>query len=455
VWVDEPGMRRAERAVLVGIVVAVAIALRWGFVAMAHVPNPLRVDAGEYAQCASNLVQHGIYSTSTELPPLPDSFRSPGYPLFLAMCRVVGGAQHWMSVALALQVALGGLTVLLCYRLARAFLGFLPSLGAALLCALSPHLVVSGGYILTECWTTFALTAGLWLVSLAASRGIGHAVLAGLVLGFGVLCNETLVFVPFVVVFALWQTLGRARAITLLVGAMLPFAMWTVRNQSQTLARTSSERMTASISHGSYPGMVFQDPRLVGFPYREDPEQPAFGSSWQNLRTVLGTRIAADPWRYASWYLLEKPLWLWRWNLVQGNGVLVYDVSNNPYDSQVVVAATGWLMRWLHVPVMVLAALGAVWFGLHRRTAALPRALALLAIFGTLAYLPVIPDPRYLQPFRPLLFVLCPTVLAVLAGFVLQRMRGSNRDANSSSENGGQIFQLGLPVGSRTAPPSS
>lgn len=448
-------MGRAERAVLVGIVVAVAIALRWGFVAMAHVPNPLRVDAGEYAQCAQNLVVHGVYSTSTAIPPLPDSFRSPGYPLFLALCRAVGGAQHWMSVALALQVAFGGLTVLLCYRLARAFLGFAPALGASLLCALSPHLVVSGGYFLTECWTTFVLTAGVWLASKATSRGIGHAVLAGLTLGFGVLCNETLVFVPFVVVCALGRTLGRARAITLLLCAMLPFAMWTVRNQSQTLSRTGSERMTASISHGSYPGMVFQDPRLVGFPYREDPEQPAFGSSWQNLRTVLGARIAADPWRYASWYVLEKPLWLWRWNLVQGNGVLVYDVSNNPYDSQAVVGATGALMRWLHVPVMGLAALGAVWFGLHRRTAALPRALALLAIFGTLAYLPVIPDPRYLQPFRPLLFVLGSAVLAAVAGFVLQRTRGSRREVNSAAENGGQIFPLGLPVSSRTAPPSS
>lgn len=440
---------------LVGIVVAVAIALRWGFVAMAHVPNPLRVDAGEYAQCAYNLVEHGVYSTSTQLPPLPDSFRSPGYPLLLALCRVVGGTPHWMSLALWLQVALGGLTVLLCYRLARACLGFLPALSAALLCALSPHLVVSSGYFLTECWTTFVLTTGLWLVSVATARGVLHAALAGLVLGFAVLCNETLVFVPFVVVFALWRTLGRARAITLLLCAMLPFALWTVRNQSQTLARTGSERMTASISHGSYPGMVFQDPRLVGFPYREDPEQPAFGSSWQNLRTVLAGRIAADPWRYASWYLLEKPLWLWRWNLVQGNGVLVYDVSNNPYDSQAVVAATGALMRWLHVPCMGLAALGATWFLFRRRTPALLRAIAGLAIFGTLAYLPVIPDPRYLQPFRPLLFVLGPAVLAALVAGVLQRTRGNKREDNSSAENGGQIFQLGLPVSSRTAPPSS
>jgi peptidoglycan/LPS O-acetylase OafA/YrhL len=69
---------------------------------------------------------------------------------------------------------------------------------------------------------------------------------------------------------------------------------------------------------------------------------------------------------------------------------------------------THMLMHALHLPVMLLAALGALgaaWW--HRRTVAWQlQALGLLAIAGTLAYLPVIPDPRYLQPFRPLLFVL-------------------------------------------------
>lgn len=448
-------MRKAERAVLVGIVVAIAIALRWAFVATGQVPQPLRADAGEYAQCALNLVDHGVYSSSKQAPPPPDSFRSPGYPVFLALCRLAAGPERWLGLAVALQVALGGLAVLLTYWLARSWLTFPAALSACVLAALSPHLVVSSGYVLTECVTTFVLVAGLSLLSAASTRGPLALAAAGLGLGFGVLCNETLLFVPLVAAFALWHSLGRGGAVLLISCALLPFAAWTVRNQTQTLARTGAERVTASISHGSYPGMVFRDPKLKGFPYREDPEQPAFGASWANLRGVLGPRIAAEPWRYAAWYLLEKPLWLWRWDHVQGNGPTVYEVVDDPYDRPTVIAATGWLMRWLHVPVMLAAAGAAVWFALRaRRAPGIAGVLGLVAVFGTLAYVPVIPDPRYLQPFRPVLFVLAGAALSAISGLI-QRAVGRRRSVNSAAENGGQTFLLGLPTSSRTAPPSS
>ena len=287
-------MRAPERAVLVGIVVAIAIALRWAFVATGQVPQPLRADAGEYAQCALNLVEHGVYSSSKQSPPLPDSFRSPGYPAFLLLCRLAVGPERWLGLALAFQVALGGLTVLLTFLLARSWLNFPSALAACVLAALSPHLVVSSGYVLTECVTTFVLVSGLSLLSAASTRGPLAIAAAGLVLGFGVLCNETLLFVPLVAVFALWRSFGRGRMVLLLGCSLLPFAAWTVRNQTQTLTRTGAERVTASISHGSYPGMVFRDPKLKGFPYREDPAQPAFGASWANLREVLGPRMVMN-----------------------------------------------------------------------------------------------------------------------------------------------------------------
>jgi 4-amino-4-deoxy-L-arabinose transferase-like glycosyltransferase len=399
-------VRTAERAVLVGIVVAVGAALRWGFVATAVVQSPLRVDAGQYAQYAKNLVEHGVYSLATTVPPPPDSFRSPGYPLLLALCRLFGGDAGWYALAIALQVVLGTATVLLCYRLARHWLLFPIALSAAALCALSPHLVVAGAYVLTECTTTFALLAGL--VLLVPERGRWRLLGAGAVLGYAALCNEALVVVPMVLVWPLWRARGAGPAIAFVIAALLPLLIWNVRNASQDMARTGGERATASISHGSYPGMVFRDPRLLGFPYREDPEQPVFGQSWSGLRSVLGRRIAAEPWRYLSWYALEKPVWLWGWDLVQGRDVLVYEVGNSPYERQPVMVATHSLMRQLHAPCMLLAAVAAsvLAWNRRRRWPFAAQALGLVALAGTLAYLPVIPDPRYMQPIRPVLFVL-------------------------------------------------
>jgi hypothetical protein len=121
------------------------------------------------------------------------------------------------------------------------------------------------------------------------------------------------------------------------------------------------------ISHGSYPGMVYQSQQYFGFPYKEDPEQPEFGASWSNLWNVLAPRVQQDPLRYAKWYIIDKPVWLWSWPLVQGTDVYVYPVANSPYERQPVMAATHWLMRWLHLPVMLLAFAGAVVSILRRR----------------------------------------------------------------------------------------
>ena len=39
----------------------------------------------------------------------------------------------------------------------------------------------------------------------------------------------------------------------------------------------------------------------------EDPLQPEFGATWGNLFDVLQDRAGAEPLRYLSWYLIEKP----------------------------------------------------------------------------------------------------------------------------------------------------
>jgi hypothetical protein len=110
--------------------------------------------------------------------------------------------------------------------------------------------------------------------------------------------------------------------------------------------------------------------------------------------------------------------------MVQGRDVYVYEVANSPYDSQPVVQATHTAMRWLHLPVMLLAAATAVVALLWRRSVPWQlRAMAGVAALGTLAYVPVIPDPRYLQPLRPILFVLAAAGGVAASAWCVQRCR--------------------------------
>lgn len=398
-------MKRGERMVLVGIVVGIAVALRAAFVLVAQVPDPLRADAGEYAQYAENLVEFGVFASLPGNPPTPDSFRSPGYPAFLALCRLLA-ADGWMSLALWLQVALGAATVGLAYRLARTLMPFGPAAVAAGLVAASPHLAVSSGYVLTECLTTFFLTLALERLARAPRLAVGAHLVAGLAFGAVALTNEALAWLPIAFAVPLWRSRGWRPVVALALAAIVPLAAWSVRNRTTPLARTGGERITASISHGSYPGMVYADPRYFGFPYREDPEQPRFGRDWQSLGAVLSRRIEAEPLRYVRWYLVDKPLWLWSWHTVQGDGHLVYPARNDPFAHHAVVGAVRWSMYWLHVPLMLLAAAAAFRVGLVRGAPPAAAMLGRTVLFGTLLYLPVIPDPRYLQPLRPALFVL-------------------------------------------------
>ena len=51
-------MAKKEHRVLLGIVIAIALLIRIGYVAQTYIKDPLRTDAGQYARYAHNIVHH-------------------------------------------------------------------------------------------------------------------------------------------------------------------------------------------------------------------------------------------------------------------------------------------------------------------------------------------------------------------------------------------------------------
>ena len=49
------------------------------------------LDSTEYYQIAQNVAARGTFSQATEPPYEPDTWRTPGYPLFLAFIMKLGG----------------------------------------------------------------------------------------------------------------------------------------------------------------------------------------------------------------------------------------------------------------------------------------------------------------------------------------------------------------------------
>ncbi|MEM7199283.1 MAG: glycosyltransferase family 39 protein [Planctomycetota bacterium] len=403
-------MRTPERTVLLAFVCAIAILLRAGFVAQTYVKDPLRTDAGQYAQYSHNVVHHGVYSLDEGPDPQPDSFRSPGYPALLAAVRWVAGEDDWYEWARWLQVALGVAMVPLSFLLARTALRDGPALIVAGLVALSPHLVACTGYILTETLCGLLLLLALWFtVRMAEGKGRLAAIAAGVTLAFAALTNEALVLLPLPLLWLLRRRVGWRGMTAFGAAFLLIMGAWTARNQVlvKDPARSGSYRALITLSHGTYPGWVYQSEASRFSAYLEDPEQPSFGTSWSRFREVMAERVRERPLRYLSWYLLEKPYWLWSWSILQGQGdVYVFPVADSLYETQAAANATRLLMKGLHPAILVLLFLGLVrWLWRARTHRVAVDVLGATLVYVTAVYVVFAPWPRYSIPLRPELYL--------------------------------------------------
>jgi 4-amino-4-deoxy-L-arabinose transferase-like glycosyltransferase len=149
-------------------VLAVALLLRLGWAlsrpvdeqALASLP-----DQREYLALGRNLVQgRGLGFTDPRFSDVVYAFRTPGYPLLVAMC---GGNVRLVRAA---QAILDTSTCLAVYLLARRWLSRGSSVFASLVCAVHPFLIYFCGLILTETLFTTMLAWGMVLLMLPRRR---------------------------------------------------------------------------------------------------------------------------------------------------------------------------------------------------------------------------------------------------------------------------------------------
>jgi 4-amino-4-deoxy-L-arabinose transferase-like glycosyltransferase len=423
-----PGRRSLPSLLPLAVVFALALLLRFAYLRHTEVVDPLRADAGEYARYAANLLLHRTFSSEppgTESP-APDAFRSPGYPAFLALALWLAPRDP-LPLATAAQAVLSALLVPLGYALGVRFLPRPGALAAALLVALSPHLVTLSGYLLTEVLFAFLLLAALTALERALARGSpAFAVAAGALFGAAALVNETSLPLLPLLAAAAWvarpapppgagaRREGRALLLALAVFALAP-AAWSLRGAAVLPpgARSGSDRALQTMLHGTYPGFVYRDPRLRYYAYREDPLAPEMRRSLERLVQVVAERARERPLRYLSWYLVEKPCWLWSWGMLQGaSDIHVYEVRTSLYETSRLAALSRAAMRVLHPLLLAVSALGiplclARAFGRREGRAAVRLPLLLLAMGAWQTALGAVfaPWPRYAIPLRPELYL--------------------------------------------------
>ena len=186
-------------AVAVHVAVLVAVHARAGSID-AHAFDSL--DAREYYDLARNLVTQGVFSQKTAAPFEPDTWRTPGYPLFLAgLIGLLGDAP---ATLVAVQQALGVLNVLLLFVIARCHMSDRRAAIAAALFLVTPyHLYYATWLMATTLFVTILLCCWLlWLRTLGSDRPGWYALL-GAACGMLVLVRPIGLLVPVVLAVGL------------------------------------------------------------------------------------------------------------------------------------------------------------------------------------------------------------------------------------------------------------
>lgn len=436
---------RKRRYLLVALLFILAFSLRFYAINNTVVDAPLRADAGDYYLYALNLKKHGVYSraqSSTSVP-APDALRTPGYPAFLMPFITDPPNLKAIWRITFVQALLDSITVLLALAVFRHFMLESWAAGAALLVAISPHMISATTYVLTETLFTFLMILSIWLLLKSASKRKNTLIIAtGIVLALAALTKPTLqYFIIPVIGLIIYQYGWRSTlrfTILLFVGFSIIFSIWIFRNVSSTGAVSDKTLTINTLHHGMYPDFKYKGILAThGFPYRYDPNSAHISQSTKTVITEIIRRFKEEPYRHIKWYMFGKPITLLSWNLIAGMGdVFIYPIRKSPYLSSPIFSATHFLMKRTHWLLVILALLAsvAVWIPVCARRISseslfAARVLSLLIFYFIAVHVVGAPFPRYGIPMRPVIYGLAMLFCSQYYNYVME-MRNKKLNNN-------------------------
>ncbi|MDR1463616.1 MAG: glycosyltransferase family 39 protein [Azoarcus sp.] len=401
------------------MIVLLGASLRFQAIGNTVVDQPVRADARIYYFTALNLKYWGVFSQAfpSRVAPEPGAFAPPALPYALVPFAEFPPTERMLFRFNSYQALLSTLTILSAYTLFRLLAGSAVALGAALLTALAPHLVVMTTYLLTETQFTFLLTSGMLALALGMRRtNPGWAILGGFLLGLSALTRSTTEYFPvFMAPFLFW-TMGTRSFLRIglpaIGAALIMIVAWKIRNLAAIGATSDPTLLINTILHGMYPDFMFNGiPESFGFPYRFDPFAAQPHTAGEVLQE-LSNRVREAPWTFAYWYLIGKPATLLSWNIIAGmGGIFVYPVEASPYLTLPFFQITESVSAYLHSPLTIaaLAGCGVVLFrprilGLNENNRHIAVLIVALILYFLAVHMMGAPFPRYGIPLRPIIY---------------------------------------------------
>ena len=410
--------QRTKSLSLALILFLFALFVRVQYLHHADFDNPFRGDAISYVAYAENLNEFGIFSKEEDSDnPEPDSYWAPGYPVFIVIMGKFAKAFSLepFSTLLYAQALLGALICLYCFYIGKQYLTLGFAFSAAFLTAISPHLISMGGYILTETLFSFLLLVSIYYYVLWLNkRNMLYAAVAGILFALTSLVNPVIFFAPFILI--LFDIITNKSAnrlnrqnITFLILFCLITGSWSLRNYINVAPEkaSSSQRILTNLiigSHDDFYKIWRTHPLAPNNPATIDEQR--FKGEMSEFIATLADRIAEHPGHYAKWYFIDKPLLLWSWNILIGQGdIFIYPVKSSIYDKSNLALLSHVLMKALHPYLFFMALLGLffLFFVKERNMAIIP--LYSIVIYVSAVYVCLQAEPRYSIPLRPEMYL--------------------------------------------------
>jgi 4-amino-4-deoxy-L-arabinose transferase-like glycosyltransferase len=419
-------------------------------------------DQNGYTRLGQSLAQTGHLTRYPEYPRfVPDVLRTPGYPVFVAAVnRTIGEGQ--LPVAAA-QAGVFAAICLIVYAMARLIENDRVAFAAGLVTALYPTLPYFGALTLTEVFTTFVVTLGVYLWLRALRDGNGWGVGAGAVLGWAALTRPSFQYLPVALVLFAWlvaprSRVARRRGIVMLVAFAAVVVPWVVHNvmyfntvsispPAAGIGRTLWEgnwqvawpgRVQATLTHLAeatwdrpaldqkvlaYARSVQMDPGLMLRYVHEwqdmrrrwdDPQEPAERAGARaeadgEYGRLAIDNIRRDPTRHVWRRLTRGVLLLW---------ITDIPVRHSDINALPTIAIRG---IWFLQALLMLAALAGLWFLWRRKARTEAAVFVALIVYVTAVHTVLFSESRYALPAKPVVLLLA--TIAVSQGLVRQRLR--------------------------------
>lgn len=420
---------RRDLIVLI-IIFIISIVFRLAYVFALEIESPLRADALKYFSLAFNLLNHNIYSFGQSEPLLISTLITPGYPLFLSFVlsfsKTIGSFNIYVLVV---QAVISSFSTVLIFLLAKKIIPYWGAILCAGLVVISPHLNVLSGYVLTETLFIFLLLLGFYLFVSAVDRKSALLFfISGLAFGAGALVRPILVLLPVVLILVSLKHYSfrefKGCFLVLLIGLVITLTPWQIFKFNQPESKEIS-LLAAAISLGSYPDLIYKDPKLKGFPYKEDPENKEMSRNPAYALSVIMDRASKEPAKYLKWYFWGKGITYWQSSIIAGQGgPFIYPVESSIYHKNKIALASLKAMFFLHPFFVSVALLGSLFalIGLCRKRApssnTLVSFLSITVFYFMGVHMVLAPLPRYSIPMYPFVFILGVYFLCTTIGFL-------------------------------------